>query len=128
MSEISSAKRKPDYVAHAVRTRGGNLGPKFTRIGVAFNHKNGGIGVMYDDTPLSGQIVLVGPDAELPSAISYSPPTRRPDFDACMVREAGDKSYWTEVGAAYRQEGHVNVHLEVVPHGKLVLSVPKDRE
>jgi hypothetical protein len=51
MSDNTTAKRRPDYIAHGVRCQGGNLGLKFTRIGVAFNHKDGGIGVMYDATP-----------------------------------------------------------------------------
>jgi hypothetical protein len=123
-SNNTSPKRKPDYLAYAVRSVSGE-GPHYTRIGVAFSHKNGGIGVMYDAIPLSGQIVLIEPDAEKPSTISYGHPTRKPDFEANMVRESGSNSFWTEVGSAYRQESYISILLDVVPHSKLVLSVPK---
>jgi hypothetical protein len=127
-SNTTSTKRRPDYLAYAVRSVSGE-GPHYTRIGVGFSHKNGGLGVMYDAVPLSGQIVLIEPDAEKPATISYGHPTRKPDFEANMVRDgAGDKSYWTSVGSAYRQEGYISILLDVVPHSKLVLSVPKEQE
>ena len=126
-SNTTNAKRKPDYLAFAVRSVSGQ-GPHYTRIGVGFNHKNGGIGVMYDAVPLSGQIVLIEPDAEKPSTISYGEPTRKPDFEANMVRESGSNSFWTEVGSAYRQEGYISILLDVVPPSKLVLSPPKVQE
>ena len=123
-------KRRPDYIAHAVRSQGGNAGPKYTRIGVAFNLKNGGISVLYDAAPLSGQIVLLGIDQDKPSAISYGNPSRKPSFDASMVRDGnGGDSYWTEVGSAWRQEGYVSIQLEVVPtSGKIILTQPKERD
>jgi hypothetical protein len=118
-------KKRPDYLAFAVRPQAGG-GPKYIRIGVGFTYKNGSIGVMYDATPLSGQIVLLGPDGAKPATLSYGAPTRKPDFEASMVREANGNSFWTEIGVAYRQDGYVSILLDVVPHGKLVLSVPKD--
>jgi hypothetical protein len=122
-----NAKKRPDYLAYAVHSQGGAAGPKYTRIGVGFTYRNGSIGVMYDAIPLSGQIVLLGIDQEeKPTAISYGHPTRPADFEACMVREAGpNNSFWTPVGAAYRQDGYISILLEVVPHKKLVLSFPK---
>jgi hypothetical protein len=126
-NESNTTKKRPDFLAYAVRPVSGQA-PKYIRIGVAFNHKNGGIGVMYDATPLSGQIVLIEPDAEKPSEFSYGTPTRKPDFEANMVRESGTNSFWTEVGSAYRQEGYISIQLDVVPASKLVLSVPKERE
>src|SRR5271156_2408011 len=98
----TTSKRRPDFIAYAVRSQAENAGPKYTRIGVGFTYKNGGIGIMYDAIPLSGQIVLVAPDAEKPTAVSYGSPVRKPDFEASMVREGnGDKSFWTEVGSAW---------------------------
>jgi hypothetical protein len=128
MSEnTNQAKKRPDYAAYAVLSQGNNAGPKYTRIGVGFNYKNGGIGVIYDAIPLSGQIVLLGIDQEeKPTAISYGHPSRKADFEACMVRGDGDKSFWTTVGEAYRQDGYISVLLEAVPPQKLVLSIPKD--
>jgi hypothetical protein len=125
-----NAKRKPDYIAHAVRSQGGNAGPKYTRIGVGFSLKNGGISVLYDATPLSGQIVLVETDADKPATLSYGHPTRKPDFEASMVRDSGqNNSFWTEIGAAYRQDGYVSVFCDVVPNGgKIILSQPKVQE
>ena len=120
----TTSRRKPDYLAFAVRPVSGQS-PKYIRIGVGFNHKNGGIGVMYDATPLSGQIVLIEADAEKPSNLSYGTPTRKPDFEANMVRESGSNSFWTEIGSAYRQEGYISIILDVIPASKLVLSVPK---
>jgi hypothetical protein len=110
----------------ALRPACSSWSPKYTRIGVGFNHKNGGIGVMYDAIPLSGQIVLMPPDAEKPATISYGSPTRKPDFEASMVRESGSNSFWTEIGAAYRQDGYISIQLDVVPASKLVLSPPRD--
>ncbi len=123
-NESNTTRRKPDYLAFAVRSVSGQ-GPHYTRIGVGFNHKNGGIGVMYDAIPLSGQIVLIEPDAEKPATISYGEPTCKPDFEANMVRDAGNNSFWTEIGSAYRQEGYISILLDVVPTSKLVLSLPK---
>jgi hypothetical protein len=130
MSDAATRKR-PDYIAHAVRSQGGDAGPRYTRIGVAFNLKNGGISVLYDATPLSGQIVLLDiGNEEKPTAISYGSPVRKPSFEVSMVRDSADgKGYWTEVGSAWRQDGYVSIQLEVVPtSGKIVLTQPKERE
>ena len=127
----TTTKKRPDFIAYAVRTQAENAGPKYTRIGVGFNLKNGGVSVLYDATPLSGQIVLLdmGTD-EKPMAISYGSPTRKPSFEVSMVRDgAGDNSYWTEVGSAWRQDGYLSIQLEVVPTGgKIILTQPKERE
>jgi hypothetical protein len=126
-TETAAAKKRPDYAAYAVYSQGENAGPKYTRIGVGFNYKNGNIGVIYDATPLSGQIVLLGLDQEQkPTAISYGHPTRKADFEACMVRGDGKNSFWTAIGTAYRQDGYISILLDAVPYQKLVLSVPKD--
>lgn len=131
MSDNTSNKKRPDHIAYAVRSLGGAGGPKYTRIGVAFNLKNGGISVLYDAIPLSGQIVLLDiGNEEKPTAISYGSPVRKPSFEVSMVRDgAGDNSYWTEVGSAWRQEGYLSIQLEVVPTGgKIILTQPKERE
>ena len=120
----TTGKKRPDYLAYAVHPVSG-AAPHYTRIGVAFHHKNGGIGVMYDAIPLSGQVVLIEPDAEKPTTLSYGTPSRKPDFEANMVRESGGNSFWTEIGAAYRQDGYISILLDVVPASKLVLSPPK---
>src|SRR5436305_15271815 len=105
----TTSRKRPDFIAYAVRTQGENAGPKYTRIGVGFNLKNGGISVLYDAIPLSGQIVLLGIDQdEQPAAVSYGSPARKPSFDVSMVRDGqGNNSYWTEVGSAWKQDGHV---------------------
>jgi hypothetical protein len=126
-TQTGKAKKRPDYLAYAVISQGGAAGPRYIRIGVGFIYKKGAVGVNYDATVLNGHLILVGIDDELPTTISYGHPTRKQDFDACMVREAGpDKSFWTNVGTAYRQEGYISILLDVVPDKKLVLSVPKD--
>jgi hypothetical protein len=124
----TKATKKPNYVAYSVHSQGGAAGPKYTRIGVGFTYRNGSIGVMYDAIPLSGQIVLLGIDQEeKPTAVSYGHPTRKADFEACMVREAGQNSFWTPIGSAWRQDGYISIQLDaVVPLSKLVLSVPKE--
>lgn len=127
----TNTKKRPDFIAHAVRPQPNDAGPKYTRIGVGFNLKNGGISVLYDAIPLSGQIVLLSLDQEeKPTAISYGSPIRKPSFEVSMVRDgAGDTSYWTEVGSAWRQEGYVSIQLEVVPtSGKIILTQAKERE
>ena len=130
-NESNTSKKRPDFIAYAVRPQAENVGPRYTRIGVAFNLRNGGVSVLYDATPLSGQIVLldIGSDAK-PTAISYGSPVRKPSFEVSMVRDgAGDTSYWTEVGSAWRQDGYVSIQLEVVPtSGKIILTQPKERE
>jgi len=127
----TTTKKRPEFIAYAVRTQAENAGPKYTRIGVGFNLKNGGISVLYDATPLTGQIVLldIGKD-EKPTAISYGSPVSKPSFEVSMVRDgAGDTSYWTEVGSAWRQDGYVSIQLEVVPTGgKIILTQPKERQ
>ena len=124
----NGSKKRPDYLAYAVYSQGGTAGPKYLRIGVGFNQKNGSIGVIYDAIPLSGQIVLLGIDQEeKPQALSYGHPTRKPDFEACMVRESGQNSFWTALGAAWHQDGYISIQLDAaVPVSKLVLSIPKD--
>ena len=127
----TTSKKRPDFIAYAVRTQAENAGPKYTRIGVGFNLRNGGVSVLYDAIPLSGQIVLLDMGAdEKPTAISYGSPTRKPSFEVSMVRDgSGDKGYWTEVGSAWRQDGYVSIQLEVVPTGgKIILTQPKERE
>ena len=126
-NDTNTAKKRPDYVAFAVRPQA-NSGPKYTRIGVAFATKNGGFSVLYDAVPLSGHVILLATDADKPATLSHGHPTRKPDFEASMVRESGpNNSFWTEVGVAYRQEGYVSVFLDVVPTaGKIVLSAPRD--
>lgn len=128
MTDNAPAKRRPDYVAYAVKSKGANEGPAYTRIGVGFSLKNGGVSVLYDGFPLRGQIVLIGIDDEEPGTISYGSPLRKADFDACMVREgSNDKSFWTEIGSAYRQDGYISIHLEIIPAGnKVILSVPRE--
>ena len=125
----NGGKKRPDYLAYAVHSQGGDLGPKYIRIGVGFTYRNGSIGVIYDAIPLSGQIVLLGIDQEAkPTALSYGHPSRKADFDACMVRESGQNSFWTTLGAAWRQDGYISIQLDAaVPPSKLVLSVPKER-
>jgi len=127
----TTTRKRPDFIAYAVRTQADNGGPKYTRIGVGFNLKSGGVSVLYDATPLSGQIVLLamGTD-EKPKAISYGSPLRKSSFEVSMVRDgAGDTSYWTEVGSAWRQDGYVSIQLEVVPTaGKIILTQPKERQ
>ena len=125
----NSGKKRPDYLAYAVHSQGGELGPKYLRIGVGFTYRNGSIGVIYDAIPLSGQIVLLGIDQEAkPTALSYGHPSRKADFDACMVRESGQNSFWTTLGAAWRQDGYISIQLDAaVPPSKLVLSVPKEK-
>jgi hypothetical protein len=127
----TTTKKRPDFIAYAVRSQAENAGPKYTRIGVGFNLKNGGVSVLYDAVPLTGQIVLLdmGKD-EKPTAISYGSPVRKPSFEVSMVRDgAGDTSYWTAVGSAWRQDGYVSIQLEVVPTGgKIILTQPKERE
>jgi hypothetical protein len=46
-----------------------------------------------------------------------------------MVKEgSGDKSFWTDVGIAYRQDGYLSILLDVVPTGgKIVLSTPREK-
>ncbi|MGL4554483.1 MAG: hypothetical protein ACRC33_25245 [Gemmataceae bacterium] len=126
----TTGRKRPDFIAYAVRGQGGDAGPKYTRIGVAFTLKSGGLSVLYDATPLSGQIVLLGLDQEeKPAAIHYGSPVRKPDFEASMVRDGqGDSSYWTEVGSAWKQDGYVSIQLEVVPTGgKVILTSPRER-
>ena len=126
-NDNENSKRKPEHIAYAVRTTA--EGPKYTRIGVGFSLQNGGISVIYDAQPASPQIVLLEQDAARPQNISYGNPTRKADFDACMVREYGEnKSFWSRVGQAYKQDGYISIQLEAIPHGKLILTVPKEQE
>jgi hypothetical protein len=122
----NNTKRKPEYIAFAVRSQ--ESGPKYTRIGVGFTLKNGGISVLYDAQPVQPQIVLVNADGDKPATLSYSHPAARANFDACMVRDAGEQSYWSKVGGAWKQDGYISIHLDAIPHGKLILSVPKEQE
>jgi hypothetical protein len=127
----TTTKRKPDYAVYSLHTTGD--GTRWTRIGVGFTYKNGGIGVLYDAIPLNNRIHLRELDRKPGGAANLSDglPARKPDFEACNVRETGnDKSFWDRIGSAYAQEdGDIVVLCEVIPlSGKIVLSVPKDNQ
>jgi len=127
----TSAKKKPDYAAYSIQVT--SEGTRWTRIGVGFSYKNGGVGILYDAIPQNHRIHLRGLDRKTGGAANVSPaiPARKPDFEVCNVREAaGDKSFWDRIGSAYAQEdGDIVVHCEVIPlSGKIVLSVPKDNQ
>lgn len=125
----TKAKKRPDFIAYAAREDSKVTGPKYTRIGVGFNLKNGGISVLHDAIPLSGQIVLVDTATdEKPTTILHTPHAGKPSFEANMVRDgSGDNSYWTEIGSAWRKDGYVLIQLEVVPtSGKVILTLPRE--
>lgn len=51
-----------------------------------------------------------------------------PDFIAYTVRETGDNSHWSRIGAAWtHKDGEgVNIELEALPlNGKITLRAPK---
>ncbi len=130
-ANTNTAKRKPDYAAFSLHTT--SEGTRWTKIGVAFTYKNGGIGILYDAMPQGHRIQLRQLDRKPGGAahVGDGIPARKPDFEACNVRETGnDKSFWERVGNAYSQEdGDITVLCEVIPlSGKLILSVPKDSQ
>jgi hypothetical protein len=130
-NDSSTTKRKPDYAAYSLHTT--SEGTHWTKIGVAFTQKNNGIGILYDAIPQGHRIQLRQLDRKPGGAahVGDGIPARKPDFEACNVRErSGDKSFWERVGNAYAQEdGDITVLCEVIPlTGKLVLSVPKDSQ
>lgn len=127
---ISKAKKRPDFIAYAARSRGKNQPIALIRIGVGFSLKNDGVSVLYDALPLSGQIALVPIETdELPDFLPEAHEAVNPDFEASMVRDNGNDSYWTKVGAAWRVSGCIITYLEVMPtSGKIILTVPKDRQ
>ncbi len=61
----TSDTSKPDYlIAHSVRESGQGKKDFFTRIGVAFPHKNGGGFTLHlDALPLDGKILVMAPKA-----------------------------------------------------------------
>lgn len=125
----STTKKKPDYAAYSLSTT--SDGTRWTRIGVGFTYKNGGIGILYDAIPQNNRFHLRELDRKAGGAANLSDgiPARKPDFEACNVRETGkDKSFWDRIGNAYAQEdGDIVVLADVIPlSGKIVLSVPKD--
>jgi hypothetical protein len=131
MSTNTTTKKRPDFIAYATREDSKVAGPKYTRIGVGFNLKNGGVSVLYDAIPLSGQILLLDTATdEKPTAILHVPHAGKPNFEANMVRDGqGDNSYWTEIGSAWRKDNYVLIQLEVVPTtGKVILTQPRERE
>lgn len=128
MTEQKPAKKRPDYTAHAVVPGGGDTPTRFIRIGVGFNLKNGGVSLLTDAAPLSGHVILVDIDGELPplNGFKHSAPLHAPHFTASMVRDNGNESYWTDIGQAYRQEGYTSVFVAVWPNsGKVILSQPR---
>lgn len=121
------AKKRPDYIAF-IPQPGRTTGepPRLVRAGCAFTYKNGSIGVLYDLTPLSGQLILVGIDDEPPQGILYGHPTHAPAYEVNHVRDTGKDSFWSVIGDAYRLDGHISVLATAWPRdGKVVLSQPK---
>jgi hypothetical protein len=117
------ARKRPDFVVYVPRQRNGQPS-QLARIGVGFHYRNGSIGVVYDAVPLAGHLILTGIDDPKPEAISHGVPTRAPKFEANLVRENGKDSFWTPIGDAYQQDGYLSVFLDAVPAGKIVLTVP----
>ena len=131
MTNETNAKRKPDYAAYSLHTT--SAGTCWTRIGVGFTYRNGGIGILYDSIPQGHRIHLRELDRKAGGAANLSDgiPARKPDFEACNVRETqGDKSFWDRIGSGYAQEdGDIVVLCQVLPlSGKIVLSVPKENK
>ena len=57
--------------------------------------------------------MLLGIDQdEKPRAISYGQPTRKADFDACMIRESGQNSFWTTLGDGLAPDGYISIQLD----------------
>ena len=130
-TNTDTKRNKPDYAAYSLHTS--SDGTKWTRIGVAFTYKNGGIGILYDAIPRDHRIHLRERDRKPGGAANVGDgiPARKPEFEASNVREGkGDKSFWDRIGSGYRQEdGDITVLCEVIPlSGKIVLSVPKDEK
>ena len=122
------AKKRPDYIAHAVVPGGGDRATQFVRIGVGFALRNGGISLLTDAVALSGHVVLVDIDGDLPAldGFKHGTPLHAPHLVASMVRDSGKESYWTDIGTAYRHDGYVSVHVPVWPTaGKIILTTPK---
>ncbi len=127
----ANGKKKPDYAAYSLHTT--SEGTAWSRIGVGFTNKTGGVSILYDAIPKDQRIHLRELDRKAGGAANLSDgiPARKPDFEACNVRESsGDKSFWDRIGSAYSQEdGDIVVLCEVIPlSGKIVLSVPKDNK
>jgi hypothetical protein len=125
MTNETAKKRRPDYLAYAVIP--GNE-TSFVRVGVGFTLKNDGVSVLTDALALSGHLILVDIDGEVPSlnGFSHSDGTSAPHFTASMVRDGGKESYWTEIGHAHRRDGYISISAAVLPiSGKIILTVPK---
>ena len=52
---------KPDFDVFAVRERDGGGKDIFTKIGVAYKRRDGGVGILLDALPLSRRIVVLPP-------------------------------------------------------------------
>jgi hypothetical protein len=55
---------------------------------------------------------------------------KKPDYKAYISRKIGEKSYYTEIGAAWSvKDGGVSVQLHALPvDGKFVLFLPKEKD
>jgi hypothetical protein len=54
----------------------------------------------------------------------------RPDMKAFVVTKSGEKSFWNEIGAAWKtKNGGYSIKLHAVPvNGEIVLLPPKEKE
>lgn len=130
MTEQKPTKKRPDYAAHAVIPGGGDTPTRFVRIGVGFNLKNGGVSLLTDAAALSGHVILVDLDGELPPLDGFKnvPPAHGHHLVASMVRDSGGDSYWTDIGRAYRRDGYTSVFVAVWPQaGKIILTQPREQ-
>ncbi|MBA4068168.1 MAG: hypothetical protein C0501_31605 [Isosphaera sp.] len=127
MTTTQSAKKRPDYIAFIPQpSRVTGQPPRLIRAGCAFTYKNGSIGVLFDLTPLAGQVVLVGIDDEQPDRIQFGHPTSAPQLEVNHVRDTGRDSFWSVIGDAYRVDGYISVLATAWPRdGKVVLTPPK---
>lgn len=64
-TKTTKTTKKPDYIAYHVRDGKGDKG-YFTRVGVAFAHKDGkGFNILLDMIPLDGRVALRVPSEKV---------------------------------------------------------------
>lgn len=121
------AKKRPDYIAYIPQPgRAAGQPPRLVRAGCAFTYKNGSIGVLFDLTPLAGQLVLAAIDAEPPAEVRTTPPVGGPQWEVNHVRDTGSDSFWSGIGDAYRDGEVISLFAAAWPRdGKVVLTQPR---
>ena len=125
-------RKSPSAIAYTVHK--GKERNFWARMGAQFEHEDGkGSSLLLDVVPLDGRIIVrksADPDAVVEAAAEEpakgteeKAKSRLPDQIAYSIRDVGERSFWTEIGIAYkhREDKGLTITLHSIPMNNRVV-------